>query len=167
MASDFTLQIICRIHQIRYSKRPLFRVTSLKNDTIGYATLIAPVISSKIKPGIFISLLYAHMGIHCVENLYYYTHKCCHCSVTGYPPVKPHAAIKGGWEAEPEAPSVWSHGLLLISPSWNLHSIFQQKMLEENLPVTREIPATSSCNPNALIGSILDIMSLHIPMRQL
>jgi len=39
-------------------------------------------------------------------------------------------------------------------------------MLEENLRVTKEVPATSSCNPNALIGSMLDIMSLHIPMRQ-
>ena len=40
-----------------------------------------------------------------------------------------------------------------------------KKMLEENLLVIREVPATSSCNPNALIESILDIMSLHIPMR--
>ena len=42
---------------------------------------------------------------------------------------------------------------------------FQQKMLEENLRVTREVPATSSCNPASLDGSMLDILSLHIPMR--
>ena len=53
MASDFTLQIICRIHQIRYPKRPLFRVKSQKNDTIGYATLIAPEITSRIKPEMY------------------------------------------------------------------------------------------------------------------
>src|SRR6185436_2558471 len=39
-------------------------------------------------------------------------------------------------------------------------------MLEENFRVTREVPATSSCHSHALIGSILDIMSLHLPMRQ-
>ena len=39
-------------------------------------------------------------------------------------------------------------------------------MLEENLRVTWEVPATSSCHSHALIGSILDIMSLHLPMRQ-
>ena len=49
MASDFILQIICRIHQIRYPKRLLFRVESQKNDIIGYATLIAPEITSGIK----------------------------------------------------------------------------------------------------------------------
>ena len=53
MASDFNLQIIWRIHQIRYPKRPLFRVESQKNDTIGYATLIAPEITSEIKPGMY------------------------------------------------------------------------------------------------------------------
>ena len=42
MASDFILQIICKIHQIRNPKRPLFQVKSQKNDTIAYATLIAP-----------------------------------------------------------------------------------------------------------------------------
>ena len=42
----------------------------------------------------------------------------------------------------------------------------QQKMLEENLRVAREVSAASSCIPNVLIGSMLDIMSLHIPMRQ-
>ena len=41
---------------------------------------------------------------------------------------------------------------------------FQQKMLEENL--TRKVPATSSCNPASLDGSMLDIMSMHIPMRR-
>ena len=39
-------------------------------------------------------------------------------------------------------------------------------MLEENLRVTREVSAASSCIPNALVGSMLDIMSLHLPMRQ-
>ena len=39
-------------------------------------------------------------------------------------------------------------------------------MLEENLRVTRKVPATSSCHSYALIGSILDIMFLHLPMRQ-
>ena len=39
-------------------------------------------------------------------------------------------------------------------------------MLEECLRVTRKVPTTSSCIPSALIRSILDIMSLHIPMRQ-
>ena len=63
---------------------------------IGYATLIAPIISSKIKSGILIYILYAHIGIHCVENLYYYTCDCHHYSITGCPPVKPHVAIKGG-----------------------------------------------------------------------
>ena len=53
MALDFTLLIICRIHQIRNTKRPLFRVESQKNDIIGYATLIAPEITSGIKPGMY------------------------------------------------------------------------------------------------------------------
>ena len=49
MPSDFIPKNICRFNQIRYLKRPLFGVESRKNDAIGYATLIAPVISSKIK----------------------------------------------------------------------------------------------------------------------
>ena len=53
MASDFILQITCRFHQIRYLKRPLFRVKSQKNDAIGYATLIAPEITLGIKPGMY------------------------------------------------------------------------------------------------------------------
>ena len=40
-------------------------------------------------------------------------------------------------------------------------------MLEENLRVTREVSAASSYIPRALIGSMLDIMSLHHPMRQI
>ena len=36
---------------------------SQKNDSIGYATLIAPEISSEIKPMMYISLLCAHMGL--------------------------------------------------------------------------------------------------------
>jgi len=87
---------ICRFNQIRYPKRSFFRVISQKNDTIGYATLIAPVISSKIKPEMFIYLLYTHMEIHCVENLHYYTRDCCDCSVTRYPPVKPMWLYKVG-----------------------------------------------------------------------
>ena len=39
-------------------------------------------------------------------------------------------------------------------------------MLEENLRVTREVSAASSCVPNAFVGSMLDIMSLHLPMRR-
>ena len=53
MALDFILQIICKIHQIRNPKRPLFRVKSQKNDTIGSATLIAPEITSGIKSGMY------------------------------------------------------------------------------------------------------------------
>ena len=39
-------------------------------------------------------------------------------------------------------------------------------MLEEYLRVAREVPATSSCSPASLSESILEIISLHIPMRQ-
>ena len=53
MALDFTLLIICRIHHIRNLKRPLFWVKSQKNETIGSATLIAPEITSGIKPGMY------------------------------------------------------------------------------------------------------------------
>ena len=35
------------------SERPLSRVKFPKNDTIGYATLIAPEITSGIKPGMY------------------------------------------------------------------------------------------------------------------
>ena len=81
MASDFILQIICRIHQIRNPKRPLFRVKSQKNDTIGSATLIAPEIISGIKPGMYGSLFSAHMGRYCLENLHYCIFDCVHeCS---------------------------------------------------------------------------------------
>ena len=87
--------------------------------------------------------------------------------ITGCPPERSLAAIKGGWEAFARSTSIlklWLAFGFLLSLSWNLCSPFQQKMLEENLWVTKEVPATSSCNPNALIGSILDIMSLHIPI---
>ena len=106
----------------------------------------------------FISLLCAHMKFHCAENLCYYTRDCWHFTVTGCPPVKLHAAIKGGWEVLPEAPAIWSHGLhlvFLLSPFWNLCSAFQQKLLQENLRVSREVPAISSCNPASLSGSML------------
>ena len=103
MALDFILQNICRIHQIQYPKRPLFQVKSQKNDTIGYATLIAPEITSEIKPGMYGSLLYAHMGRYCMENLHYCILECvrefCNCSVTGCPPVVSLVAIKGRREA--------------------------------------------------------------------
>ena len=39
-------------------------------------------------------------------------------------------------------------------------------MLEENLQVTRKVFAVKPCNPASFDGSMLDIMSLHIPMRQ-
>ena len=76
---------------------------SQKNDTIGYTTLIAPKITSEIKPGMYDSLLYAHVGCYYMENLHYCVlecvHKCCNCSITGYPPAKSLVAIKGGREA--------------------------------------------------------------------
>ena len=115
MASDFILQIICRIHQIWNPKRRLFRVKSRKNDTIGSATLIAPEITSGIKPGMYGSLFSAHVGCYCLENLHYcvldctcesfheYCHECIrecmHCRVMGSPSVSPLVAIKGEEEA--------------------------------------------------------------------
>ena len=70
---------------------------------IGYATLIAPEITSEIKPGMYGSLLYAHVDFYYIENLHYCVlecvRECCHCSVTGCPPVKSLVAIKGEWEA--------------------------------------------------------------------
>ena len=39
-------------------------------------------------------------------------------------------------------------------------------MLEECLRVTRKVPTTSSCNPASLSESMLEIISLHILMRQ-
>ena len=79
---------IYTFNQIRYPKRSLFRIISQKNYTIGYATLIAPVIFSKIKPKIFICLLFIHVKIYYAENLHYCTRDRCNCSVTGCPPVK-------------------------------------------------------------------------------
>ena len=108
MASNFILQNIYRIHQIWYPKRPLFLgKKSQKNDANGYATLIAPEITSKIKFGMYGSLLCAHMGRYRMENLHYCilecVHECvyefCHCSITGCPPVVSLVAIKGGREA--------------------------------------------------------------------
>ena len=153
-------------------KKSLFRVISQKIDTIGYATVIAPVISSKIKPRMFISLLCVHVGIHCAENPHYYTRDCCNCSVHKSSSSEALAAIKGGQEALPEAPILWRYGSQLVfsfrklSPSWNLCSVFQQKMLEEYLWLAREVSAAMPCNPTALIGSILGIIPLHIPMRE-
>ena len=62
---------------------------------IGYAALIASEISSEIKPGMYIFLLYAQMGLYCLENLHYFIRECCHCSFTGCPLVRPLVAIKG------------------------------------------------------------------------
>ena len=76
---------------------------SQKNDANGYTTLIAPEITSEIKPRMYGSLLCAHMGCYCIENLHYCIleciRECCHCSVTGCPPVMSLVAIKGGREA--------------------------------------------------------------------
>ena len=66
MASDFIRKISASIiRSDPISKRSLFQVMSQKNDTIRYTTLITLVMSSKIKPGMFISLLCIHMEIHC------------------------------------------------------------------------------------------------------
>ena len=69
----------------------------------------------------------------------------------------------------PKAPKCSNHGFSLMflpSSSSSLCSSFQQEMLEANLRVTREAPATSSYHSLALIGSILNIMFLHLPIRQ-
>ena len=104
MAYDFIPKISASLIRSDIRKDLFFRKISQKNDKIGYATLIAPVISSKIKPGMFVSLLCAHMGIHYAENLHYYTLDCCLYSVHGSLSSEAHAAIKGGQEASPEAP---------------------------------------------------------------
>ena len=100
---------ICRFNQIRYPKRSFFRVISQKNDTIGFATLIAPEIISGIKPGMYGSLFSAHVGCYYLENycvldctresLHEYCHECMCCRVTSSPSVSPLVAIKGGGEA--------------------------------------------------------------------
>ena len=80
---------------------------------IGYATLIAPKITSEIKPGMYGFLFSAHVRCYCLENncvldctresLHEYCHECIqecmHCRVTGSPSVSPLAAIKGEGEA--------------------------------------------------------------------
>ena len=120
----------------------------------------------------FISLLCVHMGIHYAENLHYYTRDCCLYRVHGSLSSEALAAIKGGQEALPEAPILWRYGSQLVfsfrklSPSWNLCSVFQQKMLEEYLWLAREVSAAKPCNPTALIGSILAIIPLHLPVRE-
>ena len=43
------------------------------------------------------------MGLYYVENLYYCVRECCHCSITGRPPVEAYAAIKGEREVLPKA----------------------------------------------------------------
>ena len=94
-SSDFILQNICKFNQIRYPKKtPFSGKRSQKNDMIGYATLIAPEISSEIKPMMYIFLLYAHMGLYYMENLHYYTRECCYCSITGCPLVRPSCGYK-------------------------------------------------------------------------
>ena len=62
---------------------------------IGYTTLIAPEISLEIKPGMYIYLLYAYMGLYCMQNLHYCTHECFYYSITGCPPKVSLVAIKG------------------------------------------------------------------------
>jgi len=107
-----------------------------------------------------------------VGNPHYYTRDCCVCSVHRSSFSETYAAIKGGQGASPEAPTNWSHGSQLVflfrklSPSWKLCSVFQQKMLEEYLWVAREVSTGKPCNPTSLIGSILGIIPLHIPMRE-
>ena len=72
---------------------------SQNNDSIGYATLIVPEISLEIKLVMYISLLCAHMGLYCMENLHYCIREHYHCSITGCPPIQSLVAIKGGREA--------------------------------------------------------------------
>ena len=105
-----------------------------------------------------------------MENLHYYSRECCYCSVTGCPPIQSLLAIKR-WERGLllEAPVFWNYGLhlvFLLLPSWKLCSVFQRKILKECLWVAREVSAAKPCNPASLSGSMLDIMSLHIPMKQ-
>ena len=57
---------------------------SQKNDTIGYTKLITPVISSRIKPGMFV---HSRRDSLC-GNPCYYTRDYVVCSVTGCFPVK-------------------------------------------------------------------------------
>ena len=65
MASDFIF-----LEYLQDSSDPVSEKTSFsgkksqKNDTIGYTTLIAPEITSEINPGMYSSLLYAHMGCY-------------------------------------------------------------------------------------------------------
>jgi len=42
---------------------------------------------------------------------------------------------------------------------------FQQRMLEEYLRVIREVSAAKPCNPTALVGSIMGIIPLQLPWR--
>ena len=42
----------------------------------------------------YISLLYAHMGMYYMEYLHYCICKYCHYSITGCPPVRPLVAVK-------------------------------------------------------------------------
>ena len=88
----------------------------------------------------YISLLYAHMGLYCVENLHYCilecVRECCNCSVTGCPPVVSLVAIKGGREAFARS-TIRLEAMACIWCSCSrppeVYSLFQQKMLEENL----------------------------------
>ena len=81
-------------------------IKSQKNDTIGYATLIASEITSEIKPEMYGSLLCAHMGRYYLENLHYCIFDCImNASVKrallihGFSSVSPLVAIKGMGEA--------------------------------------------------------------------
>ena len=65
MASDFIRKISASI--IRSDTQKISFLGNIpKNDKIRYTTLITLVMSSKIKPGMFISLLCIHMVIHCM-----------------------------------------------------------------------------------------------------
>ena len=89
--------------------------------------------------------------------------------IRGVSSVSPLVAIKGRERLLPEAPKCINYGFSLVFlplSSSSLCSPFQREMLEENLRVTREAPATSSYHSLAFIGSILNIMFLHLPMRQ-
>ena len=88
-----------------------------KNDTIEYATLIAPEITSDIKPGIYGSLLCAHVGHYRMENLHYCVlecvRECCNYSIMGCPPAVSLVAIKGGREVLARSTNVYQPWLIL------------------------------------------------------
>ena len=68
----------------------------------------------------YISLLCAHVGLYCMENLHYCIRECYHCSITGCPPIQSLVAIKGGREAFARSTSIlklWlAFGVLALAP---------------------------------------------------